>query len=168
MKKYLFVILILLTIPVMVYADKENYIESSNNYIEELEIEGYNLKFREFTTEYELTVDKDVNSLKVNVKLLSDKAKYKVTGNDDLKANDNTIKIEVTAENGEKNIYTIKVNHEKEVVQEKRIVEEMKWYENTYVKYGAIALGIIIGIIIIVNIILRIKDFKIEKKLNKL
>ena len=147
---------------------KTNYIKSSNNYIEDLSIEGYNLKFREFTYDYDLVVDEGVNSLKVNVKLLSDKAKYVITGNDDLKASDNTIKIIVTAENKEQNTYTIKVNHEKEVVQEKKVVEEKKWYEKPYVKYIGLALGGIIFLIIIINIILRIKDYKMEKALKKL
>ena len=148
---------------------KTSYIKSSNNYIEDLQVEGYNLKFRSFTNDYNLTVKEGVNDLKLTVKLLSDKAKYKITGNDNLEENNNEVIIEVTAENGDKNIYTIKVDHEKEVILPMKSDEKkINWYETSYFKYGVIIFGVIILIITIINIILRIRDCKMEKDLNKL
>ncbi len=146
------------------------YLKSDNSYLETLEIEGYKLKFRTMNNDYNLTVKEDVNSLKIKATTMNSKAKYKITGADNLKNNNNEVKIEVTAEDGSKNIYTIKVDYEKEVIlpEKKEEPREEKTIDKKYFIIGGAVLGGIILIIIIIKAVLRIRDYKMEKELNKL
>lgn len=146
------------------------YLKSDNSYLETLEIEGYKLKFRTTTNDYNLTIKEDVNSLKIKAKTMNSKAKYKITGADNLKDNNDEVKIEVTAEDGSKNIYTIKVDYEKEVIPSVKKVEskEEKTIDKKYLIFGGAILGGIILIIVIIKVILRLRDYKMEKELNKL
>lgn len=146
------------------------YLKSDNSYLEKLEIEGYKLKFRAITNEYNLTVKKDVNSLKIAATTMNSKAKSKIIGADNLKANNDEVKIEVTAEDGSKNTYTIKVNYEKELVlpEKKEEPKEEKAIDKKYFIIGGSILGGIVLIIIIIKSIFYIRDYKIGKQLNKL
>lgn len=82
---------------------------SSVNTIKNLEIENYNLNFKSSTNTYTLKVDKEVNTLNITkLELDDERAAYEVLGNENLK-NRSKIRIIVTAENGNENIYTIKI-----------------------------------------------------------
>ena len=147
----------------------KKYTKSKNNYIEKLEIDGYKLKFKMLTNDYHLTVKEGVNSLKMAVSLISSKAKYKIIGADDLAKNNNEVKIEVTAENGDKNTYTIKVDHEKPVVMPlKNPKKEEKHFDTKYLIIAGSILGGIIFILFVIKIFFQIRDHKMEKKLDKL
>lgn len=146
------------------------YLKSDNSYLETLEIEGYKLKFRTIVNNYNLTIKEGINSLKIKATTMNSKAKYKITGADDLKNNNDEVKIEVTAEDGSKNTYTIKVDYEKEIIPSirKEKPKEEKTINKKYLIIGGAILGGIILIIIMIKIILRIRDYKMEKELNKL
>ena len=68
--------------------------------------------FNSSTTTYNVTVPSDVNSLSVYATTASSKAKYSVSGNTNLKAGTNLIKVKVTAEDGTTKTYTIRVTKE--------------------------------------------------------
>lgn len=152
--------------------------KSNNNYIKTLEIKGYKIDFRKAKKNYDLIIEKDVNKLELNIELENDKATYKILGNDNLKENDYKVLIEVTAENGDKQTYTIntEIKEDKELNEEK---EETKVKEkNTeklnikidkkYIIIGGIILGVIVLIIVIVKIIIYRKDRKFFKSLDEL
>lgn len=66
--------------------------------------------FNKNTTNYNMTVPANIDSLKINAKAENSKAKVKVSGNSgfDVGSN-NKVKIVVTAENGDTKTYTIKI-----------------------------------------------------------
>jgi hypothetical protein len=81
---------------------------SSNNSLSNITIKGYKINFDSKIYTYNLKVSKNVTKLNINATPTSEKATYKITGNSNLK-NNSEIKITVTAENGEKQIYLINV-----------------------------------------------------------
>jgi len=88
-------------------SSKKEY--SSNNNLSKLEVEGYELtpKFDKNTTEYKITVDQSVESIKINTKLEDDKASVSGDGEKNLSLGENTIEVKVTAENGNEKVYKI-------------------------------------------------------------
>lgn len=85
---------------------------SSDNFIKSLSVKGYDLIFSSDKYNYELII-LDEKKLDIDVILNDEKASYKIIGNKDLKSNQE-IQIIVTAENGDKKTYTIKVVREVE------------------------------------------------------
>lgn len=82
--------------------------ERSNNYLESLSVEGYELstEFNKYTQTYYVTIGSDVSSLTINAKTESEKATYRVTGNANLK-NESNIKVIVTSQNKLTKTYNI-------------------------------------------------------------
>lgn len=74
-----------------------------------VDVEGLSPDFDKDTTEYYLVVDLSVKAIKVTAQTLDNKAIYAVYGNKNLKEGENTITIEVTAEDGTKEKYYIYV-----------------------------------------------------------
>ena len=85
--------------------------KSTNSYLSSLTIDGYELdeKFDKQTLEYSVTVKEGTEKIKVNAQLADSSAK--VTGIGDLTVTEglNTFNILVTAENGSKRTYVLKV-----------------------------------------------------------
>ena len=90
--------------------------KSANKALKSLEIESVSLEpeFNKETTNYSVTVGKDVDSLKINAQAEDEKSKVTITGNEELKMGENTVKISVTAEDGTVRTYTILVNKKEE------------------------------------------------------
>ena len=82
--------------------------------------------FNKNTTTYNVKVPSSVDSLSVYATTSSSKAKYSVSGNTNLKGGTNLIKVTVTAEDGTKKTYTIRVTKEvdEEEVTPNKIDEE--------------------------------------------
>ena len=95
--------------------------KSSNNYIKSLTISGYDLKFSKRVKNYTLEIDPKDTKLDIKTVLESEKARYTITGNSNLK-DGSVIRIEVTAENEEKAIYKINIK------------EKHTNYGNTFIK----------------------------------
>ena len=95
--------------------------KSSNNYIKSLIIDGYDLKFSKRVKNYTLEINPKDTHLNIKTVLESEKARYTVTGNSNLK-DGSVIRIEVTAENEEKVIYKINIK------------EKHTNYGNTFIK----------------------------------
>lgn len=83
---------------------------SSDNYLSDLKVEGYNIDFSKEKLEYELDVDEDVNSINITATSNDDNANVIGTGNIKLTDGVNNIKITVVAENGNEKVYQIIVN----------------------------------------------------------
>ena len=94
------------------YLTTEKPEESNNKNLESITITGdYTLtpEFSADITEYELTVGTDVDSLEIEAVAEDENAEVVITGNDNLLMGENTIEIEVTAEDGTVRTYTINV-----------------------------------------------------------
>ncbi len=75
--------------------------EKSNNYLESLSVEGYDIspEFNKFNQTYYVTIPTSVKSLTINAKTEKEEAKYRVSGNTNLNKNENTINVVVTSQN---------------------------------------------------------------------
>lgn len=87
------------------------YNGSSNNYLEELRVKGYEFTttFRKENTTYFMKLDEDITSLGITAKAEDDEAKICIYGNEDIK-DGSKILISVTAENGNVRTYRIYVS----------------------------------------------------------
>lgn len=83
--------------------------KSSNANISKLTLNVEGLSFKTNQTTYNITVGEDIDNIKLGVTLAHKKATYTVSGNKNLKAGDNVIKIVVTAEDGTTKTYKINV-----------------------------------------------------------
>ena len=85
---------------------------SSNNYLTNLEVEGYkfDIDFNKETREYTLTLPSNTEKIKINATKEDSKATISGVGEVEVSEGTNTIDIIVTAENGNKRTYTIKAN----------------------------------------------------------
>lgn len=157
---------------------KENS-KSSNTYLKSLEIENYKINFRKSKKEYTVYIDEDVNSLNIKAETYDSKAKYKVIGAEDLKANNNKVSIEVTAEDNTKETYilNIKIDGElkkkmQEKMTEKDTPKEKEKNTSKLDKKTLTKIGIITGLIALIGvvsfIIYKIKNRKMDKILDEL
>ena len=102
---------------------------SSNNYLDSLEVEGYDLDkdFDKDIEDYSITVPHDVDSVTVNaVAEDNENATVTIEGNDNLQPGENTITITVKAENGDEKTYTITVTKEEEPEDDEKITSQVR------------------------------------------
>ena len=135
-----------------------------NNYLKTLEIEGYRIDFSKHQSFYTIYVPIEVKELKVNAVAESSKATVNITGADNLEENNNKIVIEVTAENKDVKKYIINVKRIEDKAEEKSSSFEIT---EDQLKTAGIFAGIVAGIGLIIFIIVRIRDRKIEKGMDK-
>ena len=145
--------------------------KSSNAYLKELNVKGYILNFYKRTKNYEIEVEKGINSLEIDAKLDDDKSLLDIKGADDLKANDYKVEVIVTAEDGSKNTYTITVKEEKEKGNKKittaNILDKIKEIFDKY-KIYIIGGGSILLLIIIISVVVnKVSDNKLGKKFDE-
>lgn len=149
-------------------------INASSAFIKELKIDNYDIDFNKNKTNYNLTIEENINELDINVTLENENATYKIFGADDLKNNNNEVVIEVTAEDNTKITYVIKIKYES--IKENKANEEKidinhyinKIFTKENLFYGGIAIGIIIIIILIILLINKKENKKIDKLLGEL
>lgn len=124
---------------------------SSNNYLKELEIEGYTLNpsFSKDIKEYNVEVPNGTE--KVTIKATKEDANASISGTGDREVTEgvNKIEIKVTAENGNVNTYVINVtvkeldpievtidNSKYTIIRKEGVLEAPENYEKTSVKIG--------------------------------
>lgn len=144
--------------------------KSNNNNLKVLEIEGYSIGFSKDKKNYDVSVNYDVNSLKVNAISEDEKATIEIVGADNLKANDEKVLIKVKAENGDVNTYTVNIQRKlNNKVVEKENKEKTNFkLDKKYIIIGSIIAGCIIFITVIVSLIVHKHDKKIDKELDSL
>ena len=130
---------------------------SSDYYIKNLEIKGYDIDFDMYDYEYSIKVGNDVTSLDFDVLLNSSNSIYYVEGNENFKEGENLVYLTVKAENGSTKTYTIRVEKEKSkkeaaLDKEDNKLEEEEEEENSTSKTVIIILIIlvIIGLIYVI------------------
>lgn len=132
---------------IYVVKEKETVIEpvtyyySSNNYLQLLEISGYEIDFERNTYEYKISVDSDVTELDIRAVAEDTGSRVEITGNENFKVGENIVTITVTAENGEIREYKLIVDKEAE---EKDVLTEIQGESNTAEKVVIIILIILV------------------------
>ena len=82
---------------------------SNDNYIEKLEIEGYDIKFSRDVLEYFIEVDNDVSKLDLKINLSDNDSYYEIIGNEKFRRGNNKVSIVVTSLDGSSRTYVINV-----------------------------------------------------------
>lgn len=92
--------------------NNNNY--STNNNLSSLEVEGFKISptFSKKTTKYKLSLDDDVEEIKIKATTEDENANVSGTGKHSLTPGDNKFEIIVTSEKGEEKIYVINVTVE--------------------------------------------------------
>ncbi|MDE5587283.1 MAG: cadherin-like beta sandwich domain-containing protein [Bacilli bacterium] len=149
--------------------------KSNNKYLSSLQIENYNLSFDKDIHEYDLEIENGVNSLNITATVEDARATYQIIGAEDLVANNNQVTIEVTAENGEKSIYTIttkvKENDDVSLSSKKEKKDKKKKSFEFSIKLEKehfIIGGVGFVLLLIILLIRKLKDRKIDKALKNL
>lgn len=152
--------------------ESQSTTKSNNNFLSSLQVENYDISFDKNKNNYEIEVLKDVNSLNVTATLEDEKAAYNIIGFDNLEDNNHQVKIEVTAENGEKRIYTISLKVEGVTTESstttKKKEKKQKKFKIKLKKEHFVIGGIILFISFMLFIIIKLKDRKIDKALKDL
>lgn len=106
--------------------------KSTNNYLEDLQVEGYVLspEFDKQTLEY--IIDKEITSNEINIKATASDSKATIngTGNIKLENNQNQCRIDVTSESGTVRTYIIKIKRA-ETVEENNAIQENEIVKDT-------------------------------------
>lgn len=94
--------------------DDENKNKSSDNYLESLSVEGFEIypSFNKQIIDYSINKTVDVNEVNIVAKASNDKAVISGIGKVSLQSGENKLKVDVTAENGIMRSYFIKINKE--------------------------------------------------------
>ena len=169
MKKFVLsmIAMILLVSFVPVYAAASN-----NKDLKELIVENHEIYFYKDRTNYKILIEDNENSLNITATPDDEKAKVVVTGADDLKENDYTVTVKVTAENGNTKTYTIKSEFKEKIVEEKKegffYMLETKLDElNLKVEYFVILIAGVFAIVVINKVISFIRGKKIDRTMDK-
>ena len=155
---------------------KEEKIEQNKNessaFIKELKIKNHKIDFEKNKTNYNITLEKNINELEIDVTLESEFATYKIIGADDIKANNNEIAIVVTSEDNNTITYTINVKYTDTLIKENKTDNkkiDIKALIKKYLTKDNITYAIIgIGIIVIIILLFLLKNKRENKKINKL
>lgn len=134
--------------------------KSSNNYLKLLQVENEKLdkEFQKEILDYEVIL-KDKNNKKINIKAIADDENAIIKGDGEVKLNDgiNNVQIVVTAENGNVQIYTLKIKFlyeesEGKMEEEKQLIDDNvgnEIQENT--NTTVLTIVKIIGVILIIT-----------------
>lgn len=99
--------------------------KSTNNYLENLQVEGYKIspEFDKQTLEY--TINEEITSKEINIKATASDSKSKVEGTEKIKLGDNQnqCRIDVTSESGTVRTYIIKLKRAETVEEDNKIQE---------------------------------------------
>lgn len=144
-------------------SDSDDILKSSNNSLKSLTIKDYEINFKKDKYTYKLTLPEKVNELYVTAEVEDSKSSYVITGADNLKENNDKVRIIVTAEDGDKVTYNILINRE---IKEKNTDSSTNKIINKLNKVVYIILGVIV-LIIIICIMISLHNKKEIKKLLK-
>lgn len=124
---------------------------SSNNYLEELSIDGFELspEFDKETLEYSVEVPNNTEKVIINAKKEDSTASVSGSGEVSVSEGANKIEVKVTAQNGNERVYVINVNvkeldpinvtvddKEYTIIRKNDVLEPPAGYEETTVKIG--------------------------------
>ena len=126
-----------------------NKVYSKNNYLKSLEVEGYEIspKFDKSTLEYNVELEPGTEEMEIKAEKEDSKASVKGDGKVKVTEGINTVKVKVTAENGNERTYVLNVKVDEKdpinikigknkytVVKRKELIEKKDGYDETTVK----------------------------------
>ena len=140
-------------------------IKSTNNILKSLVVGGYPFEFSKDKKEYTIYVPDGVKLLDVEAKPEDAKATVEIIGANDLSKNDGKVIINVKAENGNINTYTI--NIEKEVAEKEIEGNKLNIHlTKKQITIGGLVIVSLLLIIIIKAIINHIGNRRIDKSMD--
>lgn len=129
--------------------------KSTNNYLELITISSGSISFSKDKLIYDVVVKNNVKNILISAKTEDEKAKVEGDGRFNLNIGNNTIKINVTAEDGTQRAYTLNIYREYETKIEKDNIADKN---NNIIKYIGISLGVLVVIVASVTIYKKVKD----------
>ncbi len=136
-----------------------------NNNLKMLEINGYEINFDPYKKMYEIEVPSDINELVVTAAPEDINAKYTITGADNLEENHNKVVVEVTAQDGDKKTYVVNVVKKEAIDAKTKASFKLDEGGLEIAKYFLIGVGIVS---VLVFIIIKVRDRKVEKGIDRL
>ncbi len=132
-----------------------------NNNLKSLQIEGYKINFARDQLEYKIYLEnKKVNKLNVKAEAEDSESLVNIIGSDDLKANKYKVLVEVTSKDGVKKVYNINV------LENKKDSNFNFKLSKKIIKIIFISLGGIVVLIVLIVIMSKLKDKKLDKMLD--
>jgi len=132
----------------------------TNNLLSDIKVDGYDIKFEPDTELYKIESKTEIKKLNLTVTPQSEKAKVETMGNKDFIQGDNTVRIRVTAENGDIREYVIKVTIGENKEEKKKTVEE-KEQEKKEANTKSIIIVSIVSVVVLAGVVVFIM---IQKK----
>lgn len=129
--------------------------KSTNNYLELITISSGSISFSKDKLIYDVVVKNNVKNILISAKTEDEKAKVEGDGRFNLNIGNNTIKINVTAEDGTQRTYTLNIYREYETKIENDNIADKN---NNIIKYIGISLGVLVVIVASVTIYKKVKD----------
>ncbi len=167
MKKFLIIILtVLMLLPIGAFAEEDKLMAEHNNNLKELVITGYEIDFDKYKKIYSIEVKNTVNDLEVTALPEATTSKVEIKGADNLTKNDDKVTIEVTSTDKKTKTYVINVKRNSDEVKSK--IENNFKIDDKYLNYAMYFAIAALGVGLIIFIIVKIRDRKIEKGIDKL
>lgn len=138
----------------------ETETKSSNKYLKSLTVEGYNIDFKKDKYTYKLNIPSDINNLTITAEPEDSKASYVISGDKDLKANNDKIKVVVTAEDG------TKINYK--IIVERIITKDNQKETKSIINKLNIVLYSVLSVIVLIIVLVIISSISNKRKLKKL
>lgn len=130
--------------------------KSNNADLKEITISSGEFKFSKDILNYNVVVDKTIDSITIDAKTEDTKAKITGTGKHDLVIGDNKIELEVTAEDGTKKTYTINVTKDDDaepIIEPTIGVEDTTTKQNNNPLLPYLIMAIVLAVILLAIII---------------
>lgn len=142
---------------------------SSDYYLKNLTIDGYDIDFDMYTFNYKIKVASDVTSLNIKALLNDSNSIYYVEGNENFESGQNFVYVIVKAQNGSTKTYTIEVEKEaeKEIVKDKDNDNELDEEEEEEKNTSKTVIIILIILVIIGLVYVIFKDDEEDTKETK-
>ena len=165
--KILLILILFITMITPVFAAASN-----NKYLKELEVENHKIYFGKERTQYKIVLDEGENSVKIKAVAEDSKSKVEIKGADDIKGNNYRIVVKVTAENNTTMEYVIEASVKEEIVKEekKSILNDInQFFTDLNIDQTTIfiVLGVIFLVIGIVLMVVKAKDRKMDKTMDR-
>lgn len=129
--------------------------KSTNNYLELITISSGSISFSKDKLIYDVVVKNNVKNILISAKTEDEKAIVEGDGRFNLNIGNNTIKINVTAEDDTQRTYTLNIYREYETKIENDNIADKN---NNIIKYIGISLGVLVVIVASVTIYKKVKD----------
>lgn len=138
--------------------------KSKNTFLKTLNIKEYNIAFSKEKRNYDIYLDRSINSISVEAEVEDTKASLEIVGSDNLKDNGYKVLVNVKAEDGSVNTYTINVYDIKDRPKQTK-KKKQSFYEKNKIKI-IISGCVVVAFGLIILVLNFINNRKIDKALK--